>query len=398
MSFSVVAGGQDQGGNSNLSPFAAAFLSRSSGGNGSAPNSANAGTRSGGVGGGMPPPFSLSSAGGGGAPGTPGSSVAHLPDDALFQNQKRIGTDPSKFKTTICRNWEQTGICSFRGCTFAHGVDDLRPPMRVSTQSLQPLGTPTTGKKSPSTSPTLQASAAHNGGHTAPTRLDKLIEMLSLEVSKDKDLVLVHQEAYRTLEAMLRREHTLYDDAHNKLEGTKLKVGLFIKKLREKDASLQRALTVAKPSEVSADVRRNATSMTQSMESVIAQAQGETQAILADQEEALGAEGRRGPTVSSYTSHNEGGNWGEVGGARAAQDQQHQTVGYTKYNGTETTGQSSRTDSNAAESSSASAAKINPSGLSYAAAAGKRGAVKPPASIGLQPIDALCDDDEDYTY
>jgi len=336
----------------------------------------------------MPPPFSLSAAGAGGG-GTPGSSIAQLPDDSLFQNQKRIGTDPSKFKTTICRNWEQTGICSFRGCTFAHGVDDLRPPMRV-TQPPQSVGTPTNGKKSPSTSPTLQASAAHNGGNAVPTRLDKLIEMLSLEVSKDKDLVLVHQEAYRTLEAMLRREHTLYDDAHNKLEGTKLKVGLFIKKLREKDAALQRALGIAKTSDVSVEVRRGATAMNQTMESVIAQAQGETQAILADQEDALGAEGKRAPGPSSY--NNEGNNWGDLGRVQ----QEHQQGGY-KASFANETGLSSRTDSNAADST-ASAARSNPSGLSYAAAAGKKGTVKPPTSIGLQPIDALCDDDEEYAY
>ena len=395
MSFSVVAGGQDQAnGNSNLSPFAAAFMSRSGGG--SAPSSANAGVRSAG-GGGMPPPFSLSAGGGGGGGGgTPGGSIAHLPDDALFQNQKRIGTDPSKFKTTICRNWEQTGICSFRGCTFAHGVDDLRPPMRA-TQPPQTVGTPNNGsKKSPSTSPTLQASAAHNGGNAAPTRLDKLIEMLSLEVSKDKDLVLVHQEAYRTLEAMLRREHTLYDDAHNKLEGTKLKVGLFIKKLREKDAALQRALGIAKTSDVSAEVRRGAANMNQSMESVIAQAQGETQAILADQEDALGAEGKRAPGPSSYS--NEGNNWGDLGRGQQQQQEQQGAGGYNKANPANETGLSSRTDSNAAESTASAARSANPSGLSYAAAAGKKGTVKPPTSIGLQPIDALCDDDEEYAY
>ena len=50
-----------------------------------------------------------------------------------MNNVKRRGTDPTKFKTTICRNWEQTGTCTFRGCTFAHGVDDLRAPHRTPT-------------------------------------------------------------------------------------------------------------------------------------------------------------------------------------------------------------------------------------------------------------------------
>mmetsp|Transcript_34141 Transcript_34141/g.53384 ORF Transcript_34141/g.53384 Transcript_34141/m.53384 type:complete len:262 (-) Transcript_34141:239-1024(-) len=37
------------------------------------------------------------------------------------------GTDPAKYKTSICRNWETTGVCTFRGCTFAHGKEELRP-------------------------------------------------------------------------------------------------------------------------------------------------------------------------------------------------------------------------------------------------------------------------------
>ncbi|KNH07942.1 zinc finger-domain protein [Perkinsela sp. CCAP 1560/4] len=37
------------------------------------------------------------------------------------------GTDLTKYKTAICRNWETTGTCSFRGCTFAHGREELRP-------------------------------------------------------------------------------------------------------------------------------------------------------------------------------------------------------------------------------------------------------------------------------
>lgn len=394
MSFSVVAGGhQDQ--NSNLSPYAAAFMSKSTGG--SAPNSANAGVRS--AGSGMPPPFSLSAAGN---MGTPGGTLAHPPDDALFQNQKRIGTDPSKFKTTICRNWEQTGICSFRGCTFAHGVDDLRPPMRPAP-STQNLGaTNATGaKKSPSTSPNLQASAAHNGGSTTTTRLDRLIEMLAHEVAKDKDLVLVHQEAYRTLEAMLRREHTLYDDAYNKLEGTKLKVGLFIKKLREKDAALQRTIATAKASEVSGEMRRVAMSMNQSMETAIAQAQGETQAILADQEEAIGAEGRRqvaGPSSFGIqgNSGNEGTSWGGHSGMHQQQQQQNnQQMPNGQFN---SGSQTARTDSSRTGGSTTPPPKQSAGGssggLSYAAAATGKKVVKPPVSIGLQPIDALGSDDD----
>ncbi|KAI8847316.1 hypothetical protein BC829DRAFT_247247 [Chytridium lagenaria] len=39
---------------------------------------------------------------------------------------KRMG-DPRVYKTEMCRFYEGTGVCRFGdGCTFAHGVDDLR--------------------------------------------------------------------------------------------------------------------------------------------------------------------------------------------------------------------------------------------------------------------------------
>eukprot|EP00796_Vickermania_ingenoplastis_P005498 gene5498-3969_t len=44
---------------------------------------------------------------------------------------KRQGTDPAKYKTTICRNWSSRGTCTFRGCTFAHGIEELRVSHRT---------------------------------------------------------------------------------------------------------------------------------------------------------------------------------------------------------------------------------------------------------------------------
>ena len=31
-----------------------------------------------------------------------------------------------KYKPELCRNWEQSGTCNYRQCTFAHGIDELR--------------------------------------------------------------------------------------------------------------------------------------------------------------------------------------------------------------------------------------------------------------------------------
>ena len=56
-------------------------------------------------------------------------------ESAVEQEKPRTGgTDPTKYKTAICRNWETTGTCNFRGCTFAHGREELRP-IRSSTMN-----------------------------------------------------------------------------------------------------------------------------------------------------------------------------------------------------------------------------------------------------------------------
>ena len=47
---------------------------------------------------------------------------------AKHDKHRSSGTDPSKYKTAICRNWEIDGICHFKGCTFAHGKEELRIP------------------------------------------------------------------------------------------------------------------------------------------------------------------------------------------------------------------------------------------------------------------------------
>lgn len=34
---------------------------------------------------------------------------------------------PHKYKTSLCKNWESTGVCKFeKGCSFAHGLHELQ--------------------------------------------------------------------------------------------------------------------------------------------------------------------------------------------------------------------------------------------------------------------------------
>ena len=74
-------------------------------------------TSNGGGGGGLglPPMMSLNGGGGGGQ---------HQQQNGGGGGQQQGG--PVKYKTELCRNWEATGHCGYRGCTYAHGYEDLR--------------------------------------------------------------------------------------------------------------------------------------------------------------------------------------------------------------------------------------------------------------------------------
>jgi len=44
-----------------------------------------------------------------------------------FPGRHYIGAVHSNYKTQVCRNFEQTGVCKFAdNCCFAHGYDQLR--------------------------------------------------------------------------------------------------------------------------------------------------------------------------------------------------------------------------------------------------------------------------------
>jgi hypothetical protein len=90
--------------------------------------------------------------------------------------------DPVKFKTDLCRNWEQTGTCNFKGCTFAHGHEELRPVLRPHGGAPQPI--------------------------SAQAYVEHLSRMLIAEVSREVQIQMDHQEANRKLEQDLREEQT----------------------------------------------------------------------------------------------------------------------------------------------------------------------------------------------
>eukprot|EP00759_Apiculatamorpha_spiralis_P008540 PhF_6_TR1548/c0_g1_i1/m.2820 len=139
--------------------------------------------------------------------------------NAATSGDKNKGTDPNKYKTAICRNWEQQGTCTFRGCTFAHGRDELRLPRAGGVPSpvlsATSAATTTGAPKTPS-----QDGGGSSGGGTSPaippiamppstvntSKIDQLIHELAIEIRKERENVQVTQDANRTLEMVLRRE------------------------------------------------------------------------------------------------------------------------------------------------------------------------------------------------
>ncbi|KAG5498860.1 hypothetical protein JKF63_03149 [Porcisia hertigi] len=160
-----------------------------------------------------------------------------LGDEQYVGVPKRVGIDPTKYKTTICRNWEQTGTCTFRGCTFAHGAEELRAPVRPDghTPVLRPQHI------SPSNTPSLRASQPTlpppPSGHYT---LEQLLDMLYKEVLHQRELVTVHIEANTTLEAMLRREQTQHDMSKRQLEEKTQQCELLARELFARNQQLRK--------------------------------------------------------------------------------------------------------------------------------------------------------------
>ncbi|KAH9579734.1 hypothetical protein LSM04_000479 [Trypanosoma melophagium] len=131
---------------------------------------------------------------------------------------KKPGTDPTRYKTTMCRNWE-TGSCTFRGCTFAHGVEELRAPTRIDHYRSSNMEHRQTSTET--TSP--QYFTGTLGTPNLP-RIEQLLKMLYAEVRRERDLVAVHVEANRTLESLLKKEQVLHEQAKVQLESAKQKL------------------------------------------------------------------------------------------------------------------------------------------------------------------------------
>eukprot|EP00744_Colponema_vietnamica_P019174 GILI01027118.1.p1 GENE.GILI01027118.1~~GILI01027118.1.p1 ORF type:complete len:333 (-),score=72.13 GILI01027118.1:189-1187(-) len=166
---------------------------------------------------------------------------------------------PQKYKTELCRNWEATGQCAYRGCTYAHGFDDMRggggggggpgsmgmlpQPQSMNSSPQQhtyafstnvvnaasalagtstlssAMGTPVAGTYRMGGAPAPMGV----GGGTSPipatptpiqpintnspaAHTEHLIELIVLEMRSERDKLLTQQSNNRSLEQQLKRE------------------------------------------------------------------------------------------------------------------------------------------------------------------------------------------------
>ncbi|CBH11998.1 zinc finger-domain protein, putative [Trypanosoma brucei gambiense DAL972] len=131
---------------------------------------------------------------------------------------RKGGTDPTRYKTTICRNWEM-GSCSFKGCTFAHGEEELRMPPRV--ERYKSSGFDTRRSLTAETPPLYPLNPLP---HSGVGRIEHLLNMLYSEVLRERNRFVAHEEANQALEALLKKEQMQREETEVQLEAARWKL------------------------------------------------------------------------------------------------------------------------------------------------------------------------------
>ncbi|CAD2217905.1 zinc finger-domain protein [Angomonas deanei] len=153
----------------------------------------------------------------------PQSTQPSVPSFSLDDySGKRVGTDPTKYKTSICRNWEQTGTCMFRSCTFAHGAEELRLPR---AEHVSPVIHSTTS------TPTLTHCQSN-------PKLEQLLEMLYSEVSRVREMASAYSEKNRQLESLLHQEQLHHEETKAQLEKQHLEYTKLLQLVAQRHASI----------------------------------------------------------------------------------------------------------------------------------------------------------------
>lgn len=163
------------------------------------------------------------------------------------------GADPAKFKTELCRNWERTGSCSYKNCTFAHGPEELRLPPPPSTTSPQLLPNGINGT-SPVTSASGTILAPQQSPLVAPAPApplpcpEEVLEMLVREVRCEMRSYATHRETNRALELALRVEQQERKEAQVRVDLLQLQLSELQGKLRAKENEVNYLRSLLSPS------------------------------------------------------------------------------------------------------------------------------------------------------
>jgi len=92
-----------------------------------------------------------------------GKQAQHQQGDGESENEK-APIDPRKYKSRLCRNWVQSGECSYEHtCCFAHGESELRDAV-ANLKILNSLGYFLNGTEE---NPKLEDSSAHSGSRSS---------------------------------------------------------------------------------------------------------------------------------------------------------------------------------------------------------------------------------------
>ena len=142
-----------------------------------------------------------------------GRLASQLEAPCKQEKSRTIGTDPAKYKTAICRNWEIDGVCNFRGCTFAHGKEELRLP-RISEEirskridamlNKEPMGLALNDPHSSQT--TNDSSRGKAESANSVSRVDQTLQDLSDAIRRERESHALQCEENQALEILLRRE------------------------------------------------------------------------------------------------------------------------------------------------------------------------------------------------
>lgn len=147
--------------------------------------------------------------------------------------------DPAKYKTTICRNWSSRGTCTFRGCTFAHGIEELR----LRNPVLQLGNTPGSGRgNSTGSGSSLGGNSPHPPGHSRQgpaLTWEQMVSLLLTNVKRRRETMLAQTEALRSLDEAYQSEEATNNELQKMVYVLQKEAVDLLRRVTERNAVLK---------------------------------------------------------------------------------------------------------------------------------------------------------------